>query len=55
MIERSRPSGMIVISEIVTDGNETWLETMKYMGYSQREAKRLYHARLKEKGWRVTE
>ena len=54
-IERSFPSGMVVISEIVTDGEETWLETMRYAGYSQSEAKRLYRARLKEKGWRVAE
>lgn len=51
--ERSFPSGMIVISEIVTDGEETWLETMRYGGYSRKTAQRLYRARLKEKGWRI--
>lgn len=47
------PEPMIVVSEFVTDGVNTWLETQKFIFYSKREAKRLFRQHIRDKGWTI--
>lgn len=47
-------NGWIILSAIVTDGENTWLETLKYMGFSKQEAKQKFHEYIKSKNWKIT-
>jgi hypothetical protein len=47
-IERVRPSGAYVISELVGGSYAGYLFTRTYYGYTLREAKRLFKIAMKE-------
>jgi hypothetical protein len=48
-----RRNGWIVVSDFVTDGADTWLETQRYLYYTQREARSLFREHVRENGWKV--
>lgn len=51
--ERDSVSGMLILTERVTDGVKTWFETGRYAGYATRTAKALFLDFIKKQGWRV--
>ena len=55
VMESRNPEGAIVLSEIVTDGTDEWLETRRYYGYTPGEARRLFVEHLTSNGYTETE
>lgn len=52
LVERV-PNGLLVISELVHADGESWLETQKYLGYTEEEATELFKQHLEAKGYEV--
>ena len=55
MMEYRNPEGAIVLSELVTDGTDEWLETRRYYGHTPGEARRLFVEHLTNNGYTETE
>lgn len=53
MIEIIAHSGMIVVSDFVSDGADTWMHTEKYMDYTVDEARFMFYEGIRERGWEV--
>ena len=53
LVERVAHNGMLVISELVSADGESWLETQKYLGYTEAEAVELFKKHLAAKGYEV--
>jgi hypothetical protein len=55
MVMRTPSEGALAVSEIVTDGVDTWLETIRYYGYPQNVCRSLFMEHLRRQGWSVAE
>jgi hypothetical protein len=53
MITTTNHAGGITVSEFVTDGTDTWLETITFYGYRTHEAKAEYSAEIARRGYKV--
>lgn len=53
MIEKVRGSGHLVISEMVTDGNATWLHSEQFYGYGRKTAMLSYSESVARQGWKL--
>jgi hypothetical protein len=47
--------GWITISEFVSDGVSTWLETRRFLYYSPDEARERFNDHVKDNGWRIAD
>lgn len=48
-------NGWVIVSEFVTDGIDTWLETQRYLYYTRTEAKALFRDHLSRNGWTIAD
>jgi hypothetical protein len=55
MVMRTASEGALAVSEFVTDGHETWLETIRYYGYPENVCRSLFLENVKRNGWRVVQ
>jgi hypothetical protein len=55
MVMRTASEGALAVSEFVTDGYETWLETIRYYGYPQNVCRSLFMEHLRRQGWSVAQ
>lgn len=42
----------MTLSQLVTDGKDTWLLSRTFLFYTAREARRLFRRYVKEQGWK---
>lgn len=50
MIERGKVQGAVIVSEFVTDGYRTWLETLRFFDYTEEEAYEAFWEHMAERG-----
>jgi hypothetical protein len=55
MVMRTASEGALAVSEFVTDGHETWLETIRYYGYPENVCRSLFLENVKRNGWKVVQ
>ena len=55
MVMRTPSEGALAVSEFVTDGYDTWLETVRYYGYPENVCRSLFLEHVKRNGWSVAQ
>jgi len=55
MVMRTPSEGALAVSEFVTDGYDTWLETVRYYGYPERVCRSLFLEHLERNHWSVAQ
>lgn len=53
MVMRTPSEGALAVSEFVTDGYDTWRETVRYYGYPENVCRSLFLEHVKRNGWSV--